>query len=105
MEVDNGNLQSSGGSLFPCSDIFPSKVIVTVLFLKIAVPPASQIEAIESRDLPKVGNTCAVLACTGRVGKYKVPLCVAVMVVFSGMITVGTEVVGLILSSGVSVHR
>ena len=76
--------------------------IVTSFSANVAVPPASQMEAIESRDFPKVGNTCAILAFVGSAGKSNRPSWVAVMVVLSGRMTVGPDVVGFTLSNGAS---
>ena len=68
----------------------------------VAVPPTSQMEAIKSRDLPKVGNTCAILAVVGSAGKSNMPSWVAVMVVLSGRMSFGPDVIGFTLSNGAS---
>ena len=77
-------------------------LIVTSLSANVAVPPAAQMEVIESRDLPKVGNTCAILAFVSSAGKSNRPSWVAVMVVLSGRMTFGPDVVGFTLSNGAS---
>ena len=59
-------------------------------------------EAIESRDFLKVGNMCTILAFVGIVSKSKRPPWLAVIVVFSGRMTVGSVVVGFKLSNGAS---
>ena len=105
MEEDNGTVQSHVEYLGPCSAIFPLKLTVTSFAANVAVPPASRMEAIESIALTKVGNTCTILAVVGRVGKSKIPLWVAVIVVFSGRMTFGPVVVGFTLSNGASVLR
>ena len=70
--------------------------------MNVAILPASQMEAIERRDFPKVGNTCDILAFVGSVGKSNRPSWVVVMVVLSGRMTVVPNVIGFTLSNGAS---
>ena len=76
---------------------FPIKIDSYLFLVNVAVPSASQMDAIESRDFPKVVNICAILAFVGRVGKSNMPSWVAVMVVFYGRITIGHVVVAFTL--------
>ena len=75
---------------------------MTLFTLKVTIPPASHIEATDIRDLPNAGKRWAFLASLGSVGKFRIPLWVAVIVELSGRITVGPVLVGLMSSKGAS---
>jgi hypothetical protein len=85
----------------PCRIVLPSRWILALSAVKMAVQPASQRTPMEMREpQARSENMWACLASGGRPGTFNSPVCVELMVSPLGMLTlIGLEV-GLILMTG-----
>ena len=63
--------------LDPCSAILLPNLIVTCFGSNVIVLPALQMDDMESKFFPSVGNMCDIRSSEDRVDKSKVPSCVA----------------------------
>ena len=105
VEVDKGTTQRLELSMCPCITILLQNLVVTSFGSNMKVPPVLQMEATERKYFPSVGNTCAVRSSRDRVGKHKVPSCVAEMFMSSGKMSLGPFLVYFELGNGDSVFR